>query len=340
VSSLRPGPGTAQSAPQAVKPRGSANPTDVALIDRCLANDPAAWEEIVLRFRRKVFHIAYKFTGKHDAAEDLTQEIFLKVFKSLDKFHRDADFSTWLSSVARHYCIDNYRANKRERELLVDDLIAFDRAPASSGNPQRTMEERDTRSLVRRGLDQLPPKLREAVVLRDLQGLSYQEMAERLKLPERDREEPDQPRPRGASAQAQEDAAGRAPRHTRRTEVMLMQLKIETQGDVTLVRVLEAKLTYPILAGFFSEVRQSIEGGSRKLLIDLQAVSYIDSASIGCLMDIHRLLQERAGTLRLSGLQPRVETMLSMTGVHKIIAIHREEQDALDEWKREGKADA
>jgi RNA polymerase sigma-70 factor (ECF subfamily) len=158
--------------------------TDVSLIDRCLDNDNAAWEEIVLRFRRKVFHIAYKFTGKHDAAEDLTQEIFFKVFKSLDKFHRDADFSTWLSSVARHYCIDNYRAKKREREVLVDDLIAFDRAPASSGNPQRTLEEHDTKSLVRRGLDQLPPKLREAVVLRDLQGLSYQEMAERLKLPE------------------------------------------------------------------------------------------------------------------------------------------------------------
>jgi anti-anti-sigma factor len=115
-----------------------------------------------------------------------------------------------------------------------------------------------------------------------------------------------------------------------------MQLKIEGRGDVKVVRVLEAKLTYPILAGFFGEVRQSIEGGSRKLLIDLQAVSYIDSASIGCLMDIHRLLHEKAGSLKLSGLQPRVETMLSMTGVHKIIPIHREEQDALDEFSQEG----
>jgi len=170
--------------PRELKARAPAAVTDVGLIDRCLGNDNAAWEEIVARFRRRVFHIAYKFTGKHEAAEDLTQEIFFKVFKSLDKFHRDADFSTWLSSVARHYCIDNYRASKREREVLVDDLIAFDRAPASSGNPQRTLEERDTKSLVRRGLDQLPPKLREAVVLRDLRGLSYQEMAERLDLPE------------------------------------------------------------------------------------------------------------------------------------------------------------
>jgi RNA polymerase sigma factor (sigma-70 family) len=174
---------TAVSVAGEVKGR-SAPRVDAALIDGCLRKDPASWEEIVSRFRRKVFHIAYKFTGRHAEAEDLTQDIFLKVYKSLDKFNRDADFSTWLGSVARHYCIDHYRASKREREVLVDDLLAFDHAAASSGNPQRALEDRDVRGLVRRGLDQLAPKLREAVVLRDLQGLSYQEMAERLELPE------------------------------------------------------------------------------------------------------------------------------------------------------------
>lgn len=119
-----------------------------------------------------------------------------------------------------------------------------------------------------------------------------------------------------------------------------MQLRIEEQGDVSVIRVLEAKLTYPILAGFFAEVQKRVEAGSRKLLIDLQAVSYIDSASIGCLMDIHRLVQEKSGALKLAGLQPRVETMISMTGVHKIIAIHREEQGALEELARHGKGKA
>jgi len=108
-----------------------------------------------------------------------------------------------------------------------------------------------------------------------------------------------------------------------------MQLAFEQRGDVTIVRVREAKLTYPILSSFFSEVRQQVESGARKLVIDLGAVSYLDSASIGCLMDVHRLLQERGGALRLSGLQPRVETMISMTGVHKIVPLHREEEDAL-----------
>jgi len=160
-------------------------PSDAELIERCLRKENSAWDLVVARFRRKVFHISYKFTGKHDEAEDLTQEIFLKVFRSLEKFNRDADFSTWLSSVARNFCIDHYRASKREKEVLVEDLVAFDLAPASTGSsPHRALEDRDRRSFLRRGLEALPDKLREAVVLRDLQGLSYQEMADRLGLPE------------------------------------------------------------------------------------------------------------------------------------------------------------
>jgi anti-anti-sigma factor len=108
-----------------------------------------------------------------------------------------------------------------------------------------------------------------------------------------------------------------------------MQLAFEERGGVTIVRVQEAKLTYPILASFFAEVRRKVEGGAHKVVIDLAAVSYLDSASIGCLMDVHRLLQEKGGALRLSGLQPRVETMISMTGVHKIVPLHRAEEDAL-----------
>jgi RNA polymerase sigma-70 factor (ECF subfamily) len=165
--------------------KGAVSPSDAELIERCLRKDNAAWEALVERYRRKVFHIAYKFTGRHAEAEDLMQEILLKVFRSLDKFNQDADFSTWLGSVSRNYCIDHYRASKREKEVLVEDLVAFDLAVATSGtNPQRVLEERDRRSFLRRGLESLPEKLREAVVLRDLLGLSYQEMAERLQLPE------------------------------------------------------------------------------------------------------------------------------------------------------------
>ena len=122
-----------------------------------------------------------------------------------------------------------------------------------------------------------------------------------------------------------------------------MQLAIEDRGDVGIVRVRETKLTYPVLSSFFTEVRQLVDAGRSKLVIDLAAVTYIDSASIGCLMDIHRLVQDKDGGLRLSGLQPRVETMISMTGVHKIIEIHHEEAEAVAAFgtdKPRGKDDA
>jgi len=83
-----------------------------------------------------------------------------------------------------------------------------------------------------------------------------------------------------------------------------------------------------------AEVRQIVEDGARNLVIDLEAVTYIDSALIGCLMDIHWLLKERDGAVKLSGLQPRVETMLSMTGVHKIVEVHREAGVALAAFGR------
>src|SRR5512145_329687 len=184
IGDLAAGSGATRAAGSEPLDDGRASPSDAELIERCLRKDNSAWDLAIARYRRKVFHIAYKFTGKHDEAEDLSQEIFLKLFRSLDRFNRDADFGTWLSSVARNYCIDRYRARKREREVLVEDAVAYDLAPAVSGNPYRALEERDRSSLVRRGLDQLPGKLREAVILRDLQGLSYQEMASRLALPE------------------------------------------------------------------------------------------------------------------------------------------------------------
>ena len=108
-----------------------------------------------------------------------------------------------------------------------------------------------------------------------------------------------------------------------------MLVEIEEHGEIRIVRVKQPKLTYPALSAFFGEVRQLVEGGTRKLVVDLAAVGYIDSASIGCLMDIHRLLQDKGGVVVLSGLQPRVETMISMTGVHKIVTLHPDEAAAL-----------
>jgi anti-sigma B factor antagonist len=108
-----------------------------------------------------------------------------------------------------------------------------------------------------------------------------------------------------------------------------MQLSVARNRDVNVVRVQESRLTYPVLATFYAEVRQIVEEGAHRMVIDLEAVIYIDSAAVGCLIDIHNLLERRDGTLRLSGLQPRVETMLLMVGVQKVMHLDRKEADAL-----------
>jgi RNA polymerase sigma-70 factor, ECF subfamily len=156
-----------------------------ALIQRCLGGDQTAWEDIVRQHRRKVFNIAYKFTGRHDEAEDLTQDIFLKIFKSLHTFDRRANFQTWLVSVSRNLCIDHYRSVRKERETISRDVDASELHPVSSDLPADTRLERADRVvMLRHALDKLAPTLRTAVMLRDIQELTYQEIADRLDLPE------------------------------------------------------------------------------------------------------------------------------------------------------------
>jgi RNA polymerase sigma-70 factor (ECF subfamily) len=161
-------------------------PDDIeSLIQRCLRGDQAAWERIVRLHWRKVFNVAYKFVGKHDEAEDLAQDIFLKIFKSLDTFDRRANFQTWLISVSRNLCIDHYRSVRKERETIDRDVDASGLAPAvAEAGPIAALEQRDRVSLLREALAGLPDTLRTAVVMRDIQELSYQEIAGRLRLPE------------------------------------------------------------------------------------------------------------------------------------------------------------
>jgi RNA polymerase sigma-70 factor (ECF subfamily) len=155
------------------------------LIERCLKGDQQAWDAIVRQYWRKVFNVAYKFVGRHDEAEDLTQDIFLKVFKSLSTFDRRANFQTWLISVSRNLCIDHYRSVRKERETIDRDVNADDLAPVSAEvGPHLALERSDLALELRRALHQLPDTLRQAVVMRDLQELSYQEIADRLALPE------------------------------------------------------------------------------------------------------------------------------------------------------------
>ena len=155
------------------------------LIEQCLRGDQDAWEQIVRQNWRKVFNVAYKFVGKHDEAEDLTQDIFLKIFKALASFDRRANFQTWIVSISRNLCIDHYRSVRKERQTIAREIDAGDLQPLShERGPHAVAEHQDLRAMLRVALQALPATLRTAVILRDLQELSYQEIAERLRLPE------------------------------------------------------------------------------------------------------------------------------------------------------------
>ena len=132
-----------------------------------------------------MYNIAYKFVGRHEEAEDLSQDVFLKVYKALHTFDRRANFQTWLVRISRNLCIDHYRSVRRERELLDRSINAADLAVATKGpDALARLHRLDRRDLLRRGMLGLPETLRTAVLMRDIQDLSYHEIARQLQLPE------------------------------------------------------------------------------------------------------------------------------------------------------------
>ena len=108
-----------------------------------------------------------------------------------------------------------------------------------------------------------------------------------------------------------------------------MNFTIDRSNDVAIVRLDEARLMYPLLADFAGAVTGLLDGGDRKVLLDFSKVTYVDSATIGCLMDLYRQASGKGGALKLAGVQKRVETMLTMTGAHNFLEIHADEAAAV-----------
>ena len=108
-----------------------------------------------------------------------------------------------------------------------------------------------------------------------------------------------------------------------------MNVKTDHHGGVAIVRVGETRLMYPILSDFSTAVSGLVAAGQKQILIDLTPVTYVDSATIGCLMDLYRQVHSAGGHLKLSGVQKRVETMLTMTGAQNFIEIHADEPTAV-----------
>ena len=160
---------------------------DPELIKRCLEGESSAWEELVRSYNRKVFNLCYRFSGRTGDAEDLTQEIFIKIFQMLRTFDAaQGAFSTWLNRVARNHLVDHYRRTHKDRvtSSLEDEVSEIEGRPSPGEGPVASVEARERKQLLQAGLDRLSPDMREAVILRDLQDLDYEEIAEVLGVPQ------------------------------------------------------------------------------------------------------------------------------------------------------------
>ncbi|MGO8737000.1 MAG: RNA polymerase sigma factor [Terriglobia bacterium] len=160
---------------------------DQEILDRCLTGEDSAWEALLRNYTRKIYNLCYRFTGRVEEAEDLTQEVFIKVFQTLKSYDAaQGSFSTWLHRVARNHLVDHYRRTRKDRvtSSLEDELPAAEEKLSPHIEPTGQVESRERRESLQLALDKLSPDLREAVVLRDLHDLDYEEIALVLKVPQ------------------------------------------------------------------------------------------------------------------------------------------------------------
>jgi RNA polymerase sigma-70 factor (ECF subfamily) len=160
---------------------------DPELLKRCLAGDSTAWEELLRAHTRKVYNLCYRFSGQGGDAEDLAQEVFIKVFQTLRSYDpAQGSFRTWLNRVARNHLVDHYRRTRKDRltSSIEDEPVQLEEKPAAGTSPVERVEWRERKELLQAALDRLSPDMREAVILRDLQDLDYQEIAQVLGVPE------------------------------------------------------------------------------------------------------------------------------------------------------------
>ena len=157
------------------------------LVRRARAGDGTAWEDIVSAFSRRIFNLAYRFTSSVDAAEDLTQDVFIRIYKTLDQYDaKQGDLANWLMRLARNLIIDDYRHRQRNPQNsmadAVDDHQYHLRAVGNSAHKE--VERKELAAQVQQGIDKLPDDLRTCVILRDIEELTYAEIVDVLKIPE------------------------------------------------------------------------------------------------------------------------------------------------------------
>jgi RNA polymerase sigma-70 factor (ECF subfamily) len=161
--------------------------TDSKLVKRCLEGEESAWEELAKTHTKRVYAMCYRFTGNGGQAQDLTQEVFLRIFKSLKSYRvGEGSFATWLAKLTRNLLIDHYRRTKLDRVTgsIEDQLPVLEQTRSAGGYADGLLSGREASEILQWGLHKLSPELRETVILRDLEEMEYREIAEVLNVPE------------------------------------------------------------------------------------------------------------------------------------------------------------
>lgn len=166
-------------------------PTDLELVERVQHGDLEAFEVLVRRYQHRVYNHVSRMVGPGEDATDLTQDIFVKVYRSLNRFRRQASFQTWLYRVTTNLCVDRHRRSQRapqvtrslEAPLETDAGEVETEVPDWDDNPERRMMTQELQQQVKVAILQLSDKLRPVIVMHDLEGQSYEEIAAALRIP-------------------------------------------------------------------------------------------------------------------------------------------------------------
>lgn len=159
---------------------------DSTLVERCLSGEDAAWEDMVKGHTRRVYALCYRFTGKDSEAQDLTQEVFLRVFRTLKTFRAgEGSFVVWLTRVTRNLLIDHYRRTRLERATdSIEEQLPMLEERRTGARADGMVAGREASEILQGALGKLSPELRETVILRDVEELEYREIANVLHVPE------------------------------------------------------------------------------------------------------------------------------------------------------------
>ena len=162
--------------------------SDLELIERFSNGDQDAFEQLIIRYEKKIYSICYYFLKNREDAEDAAQEVILKIYKKLGGFRKEAAFSTWMNYVASNTCRDYLRKRKRNQVLYLDDDIKTEEGqihrelPSEEDTPEERMEKKELGELMQEALFKLKEDHKEILLMREYQELSYEEISEILEI--------------------------------------------------------------------------------------------------------------------------------------------------------------